>query len=547
MKVYEAVANALRECGGRNMFGLMGDGNLRFINYWVHELGQGYYGSRHESPGIAMADGYARVSGEIGLATTTQGPGLTNAVTALVAARKARTPMVYVVGDVASFQTDWPQDIDHQAVFDAAGVPLIDLRDPAIAFSETVRAVRLAWEQRGPVGLSIPTDVQERDWDPWTDDSSTDLPERDLSLVGDIDRAAEILASSQRPVIIAGRGTVESGCYPQLLEIGDRIGALFATTLKGKGLFEESAFALGMAGGLGTNLSATLIGQADAVLVVGAALNDFTTIRQTLLRSSARVVRCDLDPNVATANVSEDCRLIGDAVTATSELLARLEDRGVSSTGYRTDDVVEQLRSFRPQDEVVMVDEPGLIDPRELVMTLDELIPKHRNVVTDSGRFFGDPCTYMSVPDGRSFVDGISFGSIGLGMGLSMGASIAQPDRPTVLFVGDGGLFMSLGELETAVRYDLPLLVVVMNDNAYGSELQISRVWNLPDDLSVFRRGDFAAIGSAVGTRSASASSVDDVRSAMAGLDLSSGPFVLDCTINPDISARWLDDAFERA
>lgn len=547
MKVYEAVANALKECGGQNAFGLMGDGNLRFLNYWVHGLEQSYFGTRHESAAIAMADGYARVSGEIGIATTTQGPGLTNAMTALVAARKARSPMVYVVGDVAGFQAGWPQDIDHQAVFDAAGVPLIDLRDPAIAFSETVRAVRLARERRTPVGLNIPTDVQELDWDPWTDDSSTDIPERDLSLEGDLDRAVEILGSARRAVIIAGRGTVESDCAMQLSEIGERIGALFATTLKGKGLFAESPFLLGMAGGLGTNLSSTLIGQADVVLVVGAALNDFTTIRQSLLRPGARVVRCDLDPDVATANVLEDCRLVGDAATAVSELLARLELGGISSPGYRTDDIAEQLRTFRPQEEIVLVHEPGLIDPRELVMLLDELVPVQRNVATDAGRFFGDPCSYMSVPDGRSFVDGISFGSIGLGLGLSMGASVAQPDRPTVLYVGDGGLFMSLGELETAVRYRLPLLVVVMNDNAYGSELQISRAWDLPDDLSVFRQGDFAAIASGIGAHSASASSLDDVRSAVADCDLSLGPFVLDCTINPNISARWLDDAFERA
>lgn len=547
MKVYEAVANALKECGARHAFGLMGDGNLRFLSYWVHELDQGYHGSRHEGPGIAMADAYARVSGEISVATTTQGPGLTNAMTALVAARKARTPMVFVVGDVASFQAGWPQDIDHQSVFDAAGVPLIDLRDPAIAFSETVRAVRLATELRTPVGLSIPTDTQEQDWDPWTDDSSTELPARDLTLRGDLDRAAEILAGAQRPVVLAGRGSVEAGCTDQLREIGDRLGALFATTLKGKGLFADSPFQLGMAGGLGTNLSATLIGQADVVLVVGAALNDFTTIRQTLLRPTAKVVRVDVDPDLTTANVGEDCRLVGDASTAVSGLLERLEQRDVSSTGYRTEDVVEQLRSFRPQDEVVLTHEPGLIDPRELVMLLDELVPVDRNVVTDAGRFFGDPCSYMSVPDGRSFVDGISFGSIGLGLGLSMGASVARSERPTILFVGDGGLFMSLGELETAVRYALPLLVVVMNDNAYGSELQISRVWNIPEDLSVFREADFAAIAAGVGARSARVSSLDEVKVAVADLDLTQGPFVLDCTINPNISARWLDDAFERA
>ncbi len=105
---------------------------------------------------------------------------------------------------------------------------------------------------------------------------------------------------------------------------------------------------------------------------------------------------------------------------------------------------------------------------------------------------------------------------------------------------------MSLGELETAVRYDMPMLIVVMNDSAYGSELQISRAWGLPDDLSVFRRGDFAAIADGIGMRSASATSLDEVRAALEGVDLMQGPCLIDCTINPDISARWLDDAFER-
>ena len=124
MKVYEAIANALKECGGGHMFGLMGDGNLRFINYWVHGLEMPYFGSRHESAAIAMADGYTRISDTFAVATTTQGPGLTNALTALIAARKSQTPLVFAVGDVSAHQEGWPQDIDHRALFEAAGVLL---------------------------------------------------------------------------------------------------------------------------------------------------------------------------------------------------------------------------------------------------------------------------------------------------------------------------------------------------------------------------------------------------------------------------------------
>lgn len=545
MKIYEAIGNALKEAGAGHMFGLMGDGNLRFINSWVHGLEMPYLGSRHESAAIAMADGYTRISDGFAVATTTQGPGLTNALTALIAARKSQSPIVFAVGDVSSHQKGWPQDIDHQAVFDAAGVPLVDIRDPAKAFSDTVNAVRTAIANRTPIGINMSIDVQEQDWIPWDDDTDATIQGRSLDFTGDLDAAAAALAGAKRPAIIAGRGAVEAGCEAQLMELGDHIGALYATTLKGKGLFQESPFTVGICGSLGTNLAMTMIGQADAVLIVGAGMNDFTTVRQTLLRSDAQVIRCDIDAGVSTANIGCEHALTGNAAGSVAALLDRVTS-GAPSTGFRTPERAEELATFRPESEIVFVDEPDLIDPRELVIMLNDELPAQRNVVTDAGRFFGDPVSYMTIPDASAFVDGISFGSIGLGLGLSMGVSAARPERPTVVFIGDGGLFMSLGELETAVRYNVPLLIVVMNDSAYGSELQISRVWEIPDDLSVFPDADFAAIARGIGLRSANARSLDEVRAALDGVDLMDGPYLIDCTINPNITARWLDDAFER-
>jgi thiamine pyrophosphate-dependent acetolactate synthase large subunit-like protein len=546
MKVYEAIANALRECGGRHLFGLMGDGNLRFINYWVHGLEMPYVGSRHESAAIAMADGFTRVADTFAVATTTQGPGLTNALTALIAARKSQSPLVFVVGDVSAHQQGWPQDIDHAAVFDAAGVPLVDLRDVSRAFSDTVQAVRTAVLNRTPIGINMSVDVQEMEWDPWNDDTDTTIEPRSLDFAGDVDAAANVLAGAKRPVIIAGRGAVEAGCEAQLVELGNRIGALYATTLKGKGLFQGQPFALGICGGLGTNLATSLIGQADVALIVGAGMNDFTTVRQTLFRPDANVVRCDINSEVATANVGREHLLAGNAAGSVPALLERLIASGATSVGFRTAERTQELRDFRPESEVVFFEDHDLVDPRALVIMLNELLPAERNVVTDAGRFFGDPCSYMTTPDAHGFVDGISFGSIGLGLGLSMGVAAARSERPTVLFIGDGGLFMSLGELETAIRHEVPILIVVMNDSAYGSELQISREWNLPDDLSTFPRRDFAAIARSLGMRSSSVQRLDQVHAALDGVDLLQGPYLLDCTINPDVTARWLDDAFDR-
>ena len=542
MKIYEAIAHALQEEEVSTVFGLMGDGNLRLLTYWSDDLGQRYYGTRHESAAVAMADGYARVSGEVGVCTTTQGPGVTNTLTALVTARKARTPLLLMVGDVASFQQGWPQDVDHEAIFRAAEVPLISLSDPTTAFSDVVRAVRLARSSRGPVGLNMPIDVQEMEWKAFDDEPAAALDAQAIpaSDPAAIAAAIDLLLSARRPAIIGGRGAVESGAGAALIEIGDRLGTLFGTSLRGKGLFGEHPFGVGVVGGLGSNLSATLMGEADVVLVVGAGMNDFTTMRGNLLSPKAQVIRCDLLPERA-ANGAVS--LPGDAGEVSAALLAELVSRGVQQDGYRPR-AAESLSAFGPESEFRKVEEPGVLDARSFVIELDRMLPAERTVVTDAGHFFGYPVAYMGVPDGRAFVCGIDFGSIGLGIGMAMGAAVARPDRQTVLFVGDGGLIMNLGDLETMVRYQIPLLVVVLNDAAYGSELQIIRLWDLSEDLSVFPDTDFAAAAAALGSRSITVRTDEDVAGLKAELSSITGPLLVDAKISRTVRAAWLEEAF---
>lgn len=542
MKIYEAVAHALQEENVSTIFGLMGDGNLRLLTYWSDDLGQPYYGTRHESAAVAMADGFARVSGDVGVCTTTQGPGVTNTLTALVTARKARTPLLLMVGDVASFQQGWPQDVNHAAVFAAAEVPLISLSDPRTAFSDVVGAIRLARESRGPVGLNMPIDVQEMEWIAWDDEAPEAAPSQASAEVGaDAIRAAvDLLVSAKRPTIIAGRGAVESGCADELTAVGDRVGAVFGTSLRGKGLFGAHPYGVGVVGGLGSNLSATIVGEADVVLVVGAGMNDFTTMRGSLLSPKAKVIRCDVVDERAS---SGDVALPGDASVVVRALLTELEARGVQQDGYRPR-AAESLTGFGPESEFRKVEEPGVLDARSLVIELDRMLPAERTVVTDAGHFFGYPVAYMRVPDGRAFVCGIDFGSIGLGIGMAMGAAVARPDRPTILFVGDGGLIMSLGDLDTMVRYQIPLAVVVLNDAAYGSELQIIRLWELSEDLSVFPDTDFAATATALGARAITVRTEEDVAGLKAELASLDAPLLIDAKISRTVRAAWLEEAF---
>jgi acetolactate synthase-1/2/3 large subunit len=548
VKVFEAVANALSNEDVSEVFGLMGDGNMKLLAYWTSEMEMSYHGTRHESAAIAMADGYFRATGRVGVCTVTQGPGVTNALTALITARKAGSQILLLSGAVAKAQKGWPQDIDHALVYAAAGVPVIQLSDPATPFSDIVRAYRLARSTGGPVAVNMPIDVQEMDWVAWNDEPTEESAHQTAPLTVSTEslrRGAEMLLGARKPIIIAGRGAVESGCEAELVDIAERTGALLSTTLRGKGLFDGNPYLIGIAGGLGTNLCAKLIGEADLALVVGAGMNDFTTMHQTLLADSADVINCDLTPRGLGRPRGELCELPGDAGAVVPLLLAEVVAAGRRSDGYRTREISDELAHFLPQSEIRVVDDPVYLDPRTLTIRLNEVLPKDRAVVTDAGHFFGNPCTYMAVSDARSFVCGIDFGSIGLGIGHAMGVSVAYPGRPIVLFVGDGGMQMSLGDIETAVRYKLPLIIVVMNDAAYGSEYQIMEWWKMPTELSVFPPMDFAAVATALGARSIAIRTLEHL-DGLSDLALEEGPILLDCAISRKIRAAWLEEAFVR-
>jgi thiamine pyrophosphate-dependent acetolactate synthase large subunit-like protein len=544
LKIFEAVAHAVQGEGVSTMFGLMGDGNLRLLTYWGTNLEMPYYGARHESAAVAMADGFARVSGEVGVCTVTQGPGVTNTLTALVTARKAQTPLVLMVGDVAGFQKNWPQDVDHDAIFAAAEVPLIKLSDPGTAYSDVVRAIRLARSRGGPVGINMPVDVQEAEWNAWQDDTEVAAEPAAERLPVDEDavrRAADLLLNAKRPVIIGGRGVIEADCAQQLTSIGDRVGAVFATSLKGKGIFADHPYSVGVAGGLGSNLGVQLIGEADVVLAVGAGLNDFTMMRGTLLHERAAVIRCDIDP-ARVAALPSAVAVVADAADFCAALEEELRRRDAQPPGYRPR-ADEQLRDYTPASEFQSVHEDGVLDARDLVIKLNEALPAERTVVTDAGHFFGFPVAYMQVPDGKAFVCSIDFGSIGLGIGMALGAAIAAPQRRTVLFIGDGGLLMSLGDLETVARYNIPLLIAVLNDQAYGSELQILRFWDMPETMSVFPDTDFAAVARSLGLRAATVTTEEELDKISSDLTFSQ-PTLVDFKITRSVRAAWLEEAF---
>jgi len=179
-----------------------------------------------------------------------------------------------------------------------------------------------------------------------------------------------------------------------------------------------------------------------------------------------------------------------------------------------------------------------------MMIGLNQILPPERTLVVDAGRFSGFPIMYLAVPDPAGFVLATDFQALGLGLGNAIGAAVARPDRITVLFTGDGGMMMSLNESDTAVRYTLPLLIVIIKDAAYGAEVYFLQQLGLSTKQAEFNDPDFAAIAQGMGAQGLTVRSLGDLDTIRPWIAHPTGPLVVDCKVNPELQAQWVREAF---
>lgn len=545
MKVSGMIGKTLAGRGVEVFFGLVGSGNFAVVNA-LRGAGAAFYSSRHECAAIMMADGYARVSGKVGVCSVHQGPGFTNTLTGLVEAAKSRTPLVLLAADTPA-ATLWSNFKVDQGSFAATSGAIAErVHSPEIAATDTARALRRARVERRPVVLNIPIDLVEMN----VPDGAPAVPEQPVlepprPSEHSVAQVADLLETCERPVILAGRGAVLSGAREALEDLGRRIGALMTTSAVGNGLFAGNPYDVGISGGFSSPLAAELIGRADVVLAFGASLNRWTTRHGRLFPSDARVVQVDLDEEAIGALYPVDVGVVGDTAATARAIVEELKRRDSSKQGFRGDEVARRIAARRWRDEPY--EDEGTseyIDPRTLSLALDDLLPQQRTVATDSGHFMGYPAMYLPVPDEQAFVFSQAFQSVGLGLGSAIGAAIARPDRLTVAALGDGGALMALGEIETAARYELPMVIVVYNDAAYGAEVHHFGPMDRPVDLTQFPATDFAALARAAGAEGITVRKPEDLDPVKEWLGRRDGPLVIDAKVNPDVRAEWLEEAF---
>lgn len=536
MKVYEALAAAFTAEGTTDVFGMMGDANMHWMNA-LASRGTRLYEVRHEGAGLSMAHGYARASGRPGVVTTTSGPGTAQLATSMIVASRARIPLVAFCGETPLGDTGAVQYLDQQRFAAAIECEFLQVTKAESAAEVVQRAFYLARTQSRPVMISAPFDVQLQEFEddmPYVPSTELLRTPKLLPHPTQIQQACEIIGASKRVVIVAGRGARNADAGEQVLALQRRTGALLATTLQAKNwLSAETEYHVGIAGLFGSRLAMELLQEADCVVSVGASLNHYT-IESGYLFPEAKFIQIDTAPHLVMGNGQvADCYMQADAVTALDALTGALGVRGIEVEGFHTPEVHSRLTAPLI-DPAEFRSEPGLLDPREAISVLDAELPGEIGLVLGSGHQtdFGT----MLFQRSREITSNYGmFGAIGQAPLLTIGTVVANGGKPTFVVEGDASFLMHLSEFETACRYGLPVLVVVMNDQALGAEYHKAKAKGLDPELAVIPTPELGTVGQALGGGGATVRTTDELRAALAEYVRNPRPTVIDVRITRDV------------
>ncbi len=506
--VYDILARTVAQEGTDTCFALMGDANMNFATR-LGEAGCRMILVRHEHCAAAAAMAWSRKTAKVGLVTVTCGPGLTQLMTALPAAVRAHLPMVVVAGEPPLKMGWYNQGIDQTPFVAATGAAYHALhhvgRMPVAVRDAFVQARR----EKRPVVLGIPFDLQQQ---AWPGDETLPTPSADLlprpspqpPAREDVGAAAALVDSADRIVILAGMGATDPGAVRACRALAEKSGALLATTLPARGLFHDDPFCIGIAGSMTPALAKQLLAEADLVITVGCSLA-FHAGGGGQLWPKAGMLQIDIDP-VAVNQGQEVARhhLRADAALGVEALCESIAEKPRS---WRSPGLAQRIADT-PPDTMAFDIAPGLLDPRDVVSALEAALPMDWEMVNSSGHCSWFFAQMPSRPYER-FLTIREFGAIGNGTSFAMGVSAAHPDRTVVLFDGDGSFLMHVQELETMKRHGMNIVIVVMNDGAYGSEIHKLRAEGLSDACAVFGWTDLAAIARGFGLRGETVTDLD--------------------------------------
>ena len=500
-----------------------------------------HYFARHEQGAVHAADGYARVSGKVGVCLATSGPGATNLVTGIMTAHMDSIPLLAITGQVRSnlLGRDAFQETDIVGIT----VPITKGNYLVQNIKDIPRIIKEAYfiastGRPGPVLVDIPNDIQQQEisYDEFNKlfDKEVQLEGYEPTYVGhpvQIKRALSLIKKAKKPLIIAGAGVIKSGASKELLELVNKTDMPVATTLLGLGGFPENHdLSLGMLGMHGTVPANFATDEADLVIAAGIRFDDRIAGNPSKFCEHAKIIHIDIDPAEIDKNKKVDVPIVGDLKNVLAEINKELEPK--KHTEW-TDKVKEWKNEYPLAHRNVGEDK---LLPQEVLKAVNDILDGDAIVVTDVGQHQMWAAQYLTFKNPDTIVTSGGAGTMGFGVPAAMGAQVAARDKKVVLIVGDGGFQMTLEEIMMIRQYNLPVKIVLINNSFLGmvrqwQELFKDRRYSF---VELECNPDFVKIAEAYGIKSERLKTKEDLKNRLKDLILSDEGAIIDCIVEKE-------------
>jgi acetolactate synthase I/II/III large subunit len=536
MKVLEALAAAIAAEGIDQIFAVMGDANQDIIVELCEKHGLKYVHAHHETAAVGMADGYSRFTGKIGLCATTQGPGYTNATSSLVGARLHRSPVLLLAGHASLRDPYNPQGmVDQHALAKLtteATVKIDHANNVDYCLGEAFRQLKA---RKGPFVLNMPQDVQhaalpDQNWKyrPMYKAKTLQPPRQE-----DLAEAAKILAGAKRPTILCGLGAAHGKAEAEVQKLAEFLGAPVTTTLLAAGFCSQYPLHLGVSGGLGKDIAVDTLAESDAMIVVGASLNEWTTHFGKILENDKKIIQIDDREDAFGWFARITVGLEADSKVAVVALLDRLKEGGKPA---RQPDAQTVQKLKQQKLPAISYDDGKWVDPRRAANYLENKLPKRdRILVFDGGHALMVACQALSSPSAANWEIVADFGAVGQGLAVALGACFARPGKRVTHVTGDAAFMMNVADFHTAVSHNLPLTVFVFNDNAVGQERHDLVHKGFPTKYAEVAQPDFEKLAVGFGAKGFRVNRPEDFGEIDKALAVEDGPVIVNVRINGDV------------
>jgi acetolactate synthase-1/2/3 large subunit len=531
----EAIVKSLEKEGVEVIFGIPGGASIPVYDV-LYDASIRHVLVRHEQAASHAADGYARVTGKVGVCSATSGPGATNLTTGIANAFLDSIPIVAITGQVATsfIGRDAFQEADIMGVTMSITKHNFQLRTVEEIPKIFKMAFKLAKTGRpGPVCIDMPKDVQTDEGDVEFPDD-IDIPGYKPTLRGNpkqIKKAAELLIKAERPTILAGGGVIISGAAAELRQLAEMLLAPVVTTLMGKGAFpEEHPLALGMLGMHGRKAANYAINDADVIFAIGCRFSDRTTGAVSLFAPEAKIIHADIDPAEIGKNVPAHLPIVGDAKLVLQDLLKFLKAYKKKEGTAWSKKVAHYKKEFQPfmdYDDVPLM-------PQRVIKEIMDVLKEDDIVVTEVGQCQMWAAHYLGRSKPKTFLSSGGLGTMGYGFPASMGAKVGMPDHNVIDIASDGSFLMNCQELATVVKEKIPVVVAILNNHFLGMVRQWQELFfNKRYSAVNLGRVDFVDVAEAFRAEGIRVKKPGEIAPAVKEAFSLGKPTVIDIAVNP--------------